>query len=465
MKDSRCKTRKSTNSNISRRHFTKVMGATSAGLMVNPAFLAQLGAATPNSTATVATASVSSYEEAMLQEAVEQSLTNIGGLADIIKPGDAVGIKINLTGGSDKAIEFQGSSGLHPGDSYWTNPTFLKVVGQAIKDAGAGKLYVLEALHDWLSYNMLGYKPIVDYLGATFIDLNEKAPYDNYISKPVGDNNFHYPELTLNGIFDELDCFISMPKAKQHATAGVTHGMKNLIGVLPIPAGSYNDGQDYRKAIHNIGNNQRAKKDNLCRVLIDINRAVPIHLVINDAVKTVIGSEGPWAGGGFAPANFDKIIIGKDPVAVDSVSTKVIGLDPMAADYSGAFPDSLNYLKLASEQGLGEYDLSKIDIIDYITDVAEEKNNNIPNSIQLHQNYPNPFNPSTTIQFNIPKTQQVSLKIYNSRGQEVTTLFAGTASAGSHKFRWNASGLSSGVYTCHLRANNTVKSRRLVFVK
>ncbi len=454
--------KKNKNSNITRRKFIKVIGASSAGLMINPTLLS---AAATNYSATVATATATSYDETLLKEAVEQMLDNIGGLADIIKPGDTVGIKVNLTGGSDDADSYQTTSGLHPGDTYWTNPTLLKVVGQAVKDAGASKLYILEAIYDWESVDNYGYKEVVDYLGATFIDLNYEDPYNDYIIKSVGDNSFIYPELTLNGIFNELDCFISMPKAKQHGTAGVTHGMKNLVGILPVPAGIYNSGQDYRKGIHNNGDNQRDKKDNLCRLLIDLNRAAPINLVVNDAVKTVLGSEGPWAGNHFRPATFDKLIIGKDPVAVDSVSTDVIGFDPMAADYTSPYTKSLNYLKLASEQGLGEYDLSKIEIIDNVSGIENENEVNHPNSIKLHQNYPNPFNPNTTIQFNVEKAMNVNLKVYNSQGQEVAVLFDGMASAGSHKLKWNATGYASGTYYYTINAGKFNETKRMVLVK
>ncbi|MBU4360599.1 T9SS type A sorting domain-containing protein, partial [Patescibacteria group bacterium] len=67
-----------------------------------------------------------------------------------------------------------------------------------------------------------------------------------------------------------------------------------------------------------------------------------------------------------------------------------------------------------------------------------------PNSFQLHQNYPNPFNPTTTISFDLPKADKVSLKILNLRGQVVANLVNSGLSAGSHQVQWNASDLPSG---------------------
>ena len=412
------KKNKSSKLNVTRRNFLKTLGASSAGMMVNPNIFSGIVSASPKGNAIVATASISSYDESQLTRAVQNSLENLGGISDIIKQGDKVGIKINLTGGSPQAIKYLDSTGLLPGDTYWTNPVLLKVVGQILKDAGAGDIYILEAIYDWESVNNFGYKEVVDYLGATFIDLNEKYPYGDYIQKSVGDNHLIYPELTLNGIFNELDCFVSMPKAKQHGSAGVTHGMKNLIGTLPIPSGIYNDGASHRAAIHNIRTHDGNPKNNLCRVILDLNKANPIHLVVNDAIKTVIGSEGPWTSKGIIPFDFNKIIVGKDPVAVDSISTDIMGHDPMAEDFTKPFYDSINYLKLATEKGLGEYDLDKIDVINYVTSV-EESELNLPKSIELHQNYPNPFNPITTIEFSVHKSMNVNLVIYDIQGQEV----------------------------------------------
>ena len=453
---------KSAKLTISRRKFTQIIGATSVGLVFSPAFFIKNASASVYSNTIVATATISSYDEAFLKEVVRKSFANLGGLGDIIKPGDSVGIKINLTGGAAQAANYQSASGKLVGETYWTNPVLLKVVGQAIKDAGAGKLYILEALNDWESINNFGYKEVIDSLSATFIDLNEKAPYTEYIEKSVGDQYLIYPKLTLNGIFNELDCLISMPKAKQHATSGVTHGMKNLVGILPIPSGIYNQGASYRAGIHQLQVHDGIPNNNLCRVILDLNRANPVHLVVNDAVKTVLGSEGPWTGEGITPATFNKIIIGKDPVAVDSVSTSIIGFNPMANDFKSPFTKSLNYLKLASEKGLGEYDLTKIEIIDSVTTGVGDE---IPALVQLDQNFPNPFNPNTTIQFSIQKTMHVNLKIYNTQGQEIAILLDGEVSAGTHKLNWNANGFDSGIYYYKINAGKFNETKQMLLMK
>ena len=80
----------------------------------------------------------------------------------------------------------------------------------------------------------------------------------------------------------------------------------------------------------------------------------------------------------------------------------------------------------------------------------------IPESYGLEQNYPNPFNPSTTITFAVPEASEVTLAIYNLRGQLVRTLVSDQLSAGNHRVTWNGMDIqgnqvSSGVYLYQLR--------------
>jgi len=83
----------------------------------------------------------------------------------------------------------------------------------------------------------------------------------------------------------------------------------------------------------------------------------------------------------------------------------------------------------------------------------------------LHQNYPNPFNPITTIQFNLPKNSQVTLKIFNIRGEKVATLLSAFLPAGSHSIEWDASNMASGVYLYRLQAGNPLQSHAQSYVE
>ena len=70
----------------------------------------------------------------------------------------------------------------------------------------------------------------------------------------------------------------------------------------------------------------------------------------------------------------------------------------------------------------------------------------IPTDFSLSQNYPNPFNSSSIIKYSIPKSSQVSLKIFNTLGEEIETLVNEEKVIGTYELTWNASNLPSGVY-------------------
>jgi len=91
--------------------------------------------------------------------------------------------------------------------------------------------------------------------------------------------------------------------------------------------------------------------------------------------------------------------------------------------------------------------------------------NETPDSYSLTQNYPNPFNPTTNINFSIPKDQDVSLKFYNSMGQEVATYVDGFLKAGVYNVDFDGSSLSSGIYFYTLKTNNFVETKKMMLVK
>ncbi len=88
----------------------------------------------------------------------------------------------------------------------------------------------------------------------------------------------------------------------------------------------------------------------------------------------------------------------------------------------------------------------------------------MPHTWQLKQNYPNPFNPTTTIVYQLPRKQHVTLTVFNALGQKVAELVNATQSAGVHSVKFNAQGLPSGVYFYRLRnaRNQLVKKMLLV---
>jgi hypothetical protein len=93
------------------------------------------------------------------------------------------------------------------------------------------------------------------------------------------------------------------------------------------------------------------------------------------------------------------------------------------------------------------------------------KASSLPETFELSQNYPNPFNPSTTISFYLPSASDVSLKVYNVLGQEVTTLVDGSLTAGQHEVRFDAGNIASGVYFYRISAGSFVETRKMLLTK
>ena len=95
----------------------------------------------------------------------------------------------------------------------------------------------------------------------------------------------------------------------------------------------------------------------------------------------------------------------------------------------------------------------------------EMLSNQFPSKYNLSQNYPNPFNPTTSIEFSIPKTEFVTLKIYNVLGQEVEKLVSKRVTPGSYKYIWDAGHLASGIYYFKLEAGGFIQSKKLILMK
>ncbi len=89
----------------------------------------------------------------------------------------------------------------------------------------------------------------------------------------------------------------------------------------------------------------------------------------------------------------------------------------------------------------------------------------IPTQYRLEQNYPNPFNPVTKINFEIPKTGFVSLKVYNVLGREVANLVNTVKNAGNYSVDFDGTNLSSGVYFYKLESNGFVDTKKMMLIK
>lgn len=83
----------------------------------------------------------------------------------------------------------------------------------------------------------------------------------------------------------------------------------------------------------------------------------------------------------------------------------------------------------------------------------------------LYQNYPNPFNPVTEIRYQISEVSLVTLKVFDVLGREVATLVNGQKEAGTHRVRWDATEMTSGVYVYRLMANEQIETKKMLLLR
>ncbi len=129
-------------------------------------------------------------------------------------------------------------------------------------------------------------------------------------------------------------------------------------------------------------------------------------------------------------------------------------------------PKSYSYTDNSVNSGTYYYRLKQIDF-DGSFSYSEvlEVNIGLPTEFALEQNYPNPFNPSTTINFTVPQSAQVTLKIFDVLGREVSTLINQVVPGGNHEVQFDATGLPSGLYFYTLSTGNFVETKKMVLLR
>jgi uncharacterized protein (DUF362 family) len=335
--------------------------------------------------APVAVARCRTYETRELLPVMQKMFDQLGGLGRLVK-GKTVAIKMNLTGAPTYRLGY-----LPLEDTHYTHPQVVAVAAHLMAKAGARRIRVLES--PWSSADpveetlyqancdardILGAAPVVEFENTNFLGNGKKysrlvVPYGGYM----------FPAFDLNHSYEDCDVFVSIAKAKEHATAGITLAMKNCFGITPATIYGSGAGIDEpsilprggRSMIHS-GNRQPSKsalpeKDptsprqdtyRVPRTVVDLVAARPIHLSIVESIRTMTAGEGPWIREGTAVAP-GVIAAGLNPVTTDAVSMALMGFDPMADRGTPPFERCDSTLKLAEDAGLGTRDLKRIEVI------------------------------------------------------------------------------------------------------
>jgi hypothetical protein len=142
-----------------------------------------------------------------------------------------------------------------------------------------------------------------------------------------------------------------------------------------------------------------------------------------------------------------------------------LSFDPATRTFEGTPTETINISVKVIAVDTANVSVSCTFAIDVVVTGIEETKEQIPESMELYQNYPNPFNPTTSIEFAIPRSEYVSLRIYDTLGKEVVEVFSGNLNAGIHSFNFDAQNISSGIYIYVLRTNTFCDQKKMVVLK
>jgi len=275
------------------------------------------------------TVSISRVESPFTQETVESAVREAVGRAcdfrRIVRPGANVVIKPNVFCPSPPPTT--------------TDPRVVVALIRMAEEAGAGRMIVAEGRSISTAkfrsslgttrdcFEASGMLAVVASTGAEMVFLEEDEFVE--ISRP---DAVVLKKATVPRTILDTDVLINVPVMKNHSLALITMGIKNLHGIISDMDKLF--GHDYKR---------------LPDKLADILRVRKPDLTVLDGI---VGQEGDHAELGI-PVEMGIIIASADTVALDAVGSAVIGLDPMEVETTAC----------AAREGLGEADLSKIQVV------------------------------------------------------------------------------------------------------
>jgi len=249
---------------------------------------------------------------------VKRAVDLIGGMEGIVEPGDIVALKPNVV------------TGKSAGRGITTDPRVIEALIKLSYKAGAGKVLVVEGsgygtpIGEALEAS--GMREAAERSGAETVDVDRDELVEVKVPNPL-----ILDKIPVSKRFLEADVKVNVPVMKTHDQMLMTLGMKNMKGIIQ---------KHQKRLFHRIG---------LAKAIVDLNKAVPLDLSVVDAINAMEGL-GPSFG---------------DIIELDLVmaSRDVYSLDVVGAQVMGFTPSEIEYLKLASEQGLVNLEGKGIEVV------------------------------------------------------------------------------------------------------
>jgi hypothetical protein len=226
---------------------------------------------------------------------------------------------------------------------------------------------------------------------------------------------------------------------------------KDIVGMISVDMVGYNEFYDYTAIVSNASSTWLGEK------LIDANARYDISLLMNQPPfpEAVYSDHDTFWNEGYDAI----LVIENAPPWQDSDYY-------IRNPYYHTSSDTYDKVNTGLVRRVTQVNLAAAASIGIGTSVPfTDGSRDLPGEFRLSQNYPNPFNPVTQIEFSLPERSEVSLKVYTIHGQIVETMVEGSYDAGSYRVRFNAGGLSSGVYMYTLSVNGTRQTKLMTLVR
>lgn len=253
---------------------------------------------------------------------INDGIEKLGGWEKFVKPGDTVLLKANLIGpkSSDSAAVTH-SEFIRSLTRILKNMGCIVWIGDSSGGAIAGITPTAQSL------KVAGYEKVAEEEGAIIKNFDREGVFEVVPKGKFKDKMYLAKPLI------DADVVINVPKLKTHSSTIYTGAVKNVFGCIP----------GLRKAMyHKIA----PDKEDFGEILTDIHEGAKFHLHIMDGIVSMQG-DGPTAGTTY---NANKILISTDPLALDTVAIKMIGMDIEEIDIFDA----------VRKRNLGQWNLDKI---------------------------------------------------------------------------------------------------------